>query len=128
MAGRRQPGAQRPAGAAGGPRPGAGGGTDGARRGVVELGRGQRHSMSETAQTSGSAPARGRPLARPGQRRAQRRRNVAPLLFISPWIIGLLIFTLWPVIYSAYLSFTDYDVINAPNWVGLDNYRQMAED
>jgi multiple sugar transport system permease protein len=56
------------------------------------------------------------------------RETRAALLFISPWIIGFLIFTLWPVIYSGYLSFTDYDVINPPRYVGLDNYREMLED
>lgn len=52
----------------------------------------------------------------------------AALLFISPWIIGFLIFTAWPVINSAYLSLTDYDVINDPSFVGLDNYRALFED
>ncbi|GAA2108984.1 sugar ABC transporter permease [Microlunatus panaciterrae] len=59
---------------------------------------------------------------------AERRDTRAALLFISPWIIGFLVFTLWPVIYSAYLSLTDYDVINAPTFVGLDNYRQLLGD
>ncbi|MEV4013758.1 sugar ABC transporter permease [Nonomuraea angiospora] len=52
----------------------------------------------------------------------------AALLFISPWIIGFLIFTAWPVINSAYLSLTDYDVINDPSFVGLDNYKALFED
>ncbi|MFI7614575.1 carbohydrate ABC transporter permease [Nonomuraea terrae] len=52
----------------------------------------------------------------------------AALLFISPWIIGFLIFTAWPVINSAYLSLTDYDVINDPNFVGFDNYVTLFED
>lgn len=52
----------------------------------------------------------------------------AALLFISPWIIGFLVFTAWPVINSAYLSLTDYDVINDPNYVGFDNYVQLFED
>jgi multiple sugar transport system permease protein len=61
--------------------------------------------------------------------RARRRRDTrAALLFISPWAVGFLVFTAWPMLYSAYLSLTDYDVINAPRFVGLDNYRQMAED
>jgi multiple sugar transport system permease protein len=64
----------------------------------------------------------------PGRRRAERRELMAALLFISPWIIGFLIFTAWPVLYSAYLSLTDYDVINDPNFIGLDNYAAMVED
>ena len=65
---------------------------------------------------------------RPGRLRARRRETLSALLFISPWLVGFLIFTLWPVIYSGYLSLTDYDVINNPNFVGLDNYTAMFED
>ncbi|GAA1668202.1 sugar ABC transporter permease [Nonomuraea maheshkhaliensis] len=66
--------------------------------------------------------------------RASRRRSLqwietrAALLFISPWILGFLIFTAWPVINSAYLSLTDYDVINDPSFVGFDNYVTLFED
>jgi len=65
---------------------------------------------------------------RPGRLRARRCETLSALLFISPWLVGFLIFTLWPVIYSGYLSLTDYDVINNPNFVGLDNYTAMFED
>jgi multiple sugar transport system permease protein len=67
----------------------------------------------------------------PAPRAARRRRRSetrAALLFLSPWILGFLIFTLWPVLYSGYLSFTEYDVINDPTYVGFDNYREMLED
>jgi multiple sugar transport system permease protein len=52
----------------------------------------------------------------------------AALLFISPWLIGFMIFTAWPVINSAYLSLTDYDVINDPSFVGFDNYVTLFQD
>jgi multiple sugar transport system permease protein len=58
----------------------------------------------------------------------QRRETRAALLFISPWIIGFLVFTAWPVIYTGYLSFTDYDVINNPTFVGFDNFKELLED
>jgi multiple sugar transport system permease protein len=58
---------------------------------------------------------------------ARRERNAA-LRFISPWIIGFLVFTAWPILYSAYLSLTDYDVLSDPNFVGLENYERMAQD
>ncbi|WP_435737609.1 sugar ABC transporter permease [Cellulosimicrobium sp. PMB13] len=58
---------------------------------------------------------------------ARRERNAA-LRFISPWIVGFLVFTAWPIVYSAYLSFTDYDVINDPTFVGLENYQEMVQD
>ncbi len=56
------------------------------------------------------------------------RDTRAALLFISPWIIGFLVFTAYPVIYTGYLSFTDYDVINDPTFVGFDNFKELLED
>jgi len=88
--------------------------------------------------TTGAAAGRGQPtpvgesaeVNRPQRRyRASRRRDtLAALAFISPWIVGFLLFTAWPVLYSAYLSLTDYDVINDPNFVGLDNYKELFAD
>jgi multiple sugar transport system permease protein len=60
--------------------------------------------------------------------RMKRRDTLAAVGFISPWIIGFAVFTAWPVIYSGYLSLTDYDVINDPSFVGLDNYRALFAD
>lgn len=65
---------------------------------------------------------------RPGQRAARRRSTRAALLFISPWLVGAVVFTLWPVLYSGYLSLTDYDVLTDPEFVGLANYEQMLAD
>src|SRR3982751_696959 len=48
--------------------------------------------------------------------------------FISPWVIGFLIFTLGPIIASAYLSFTTYNISSPPDWVGLQNYRNLFKD
>jgi multiple sugar transport system permease protein len=45
-------------------------------------------------------------------------------LFCLPWIIGLLVFTIGPIIVSFYLSFTQYDVLSAPEFIGLQNYHQ----
>ena len=69
--------------------------------------------------------------ARPGPRRSgssRGRDTRAALLFISPWIVGFLVFTLYPVIYTGYLALTDYDVINAPTFVGLENFQTLLED
>lgn len=72
------------------------------------------------------APAPSVPKRR---RRAQRREAVAGYLFISPWIIGFLIFTVISMSYSAFLSFTDYDLAtNAAPWVGTENYAQLFAD
>ncbi|MGN6221841.1 MAG: carbohydrate ABC transporter permease [Microbacterium sp.] len=63
-----------------------------------------------------------------GRRRARRRNLRAALLFLSPWLIGFAVFTAWPLIYSVYLSLTDYDVINDPNFVGGANYAELFSD
>ena len=68
------------------------------------------------------------PRRGPGAGRLRRQETRAALLFISPWIVGFLVLTAWPVLYTGYLSLTDYDVINDPTFVGLDNFRELLED
>ncbi|MBI3959553.1 MAG: sugar ABC transporter permease, partial [Chloroflexi bacterium] len=53
---------------------------------------------------------------------------IAFYLFASPWLLGLLIFTIGPMIVSFALSFTDYPVIVAPKWSGFSNYIAMFTD
>ena len=53
------------------------------------------------------------------------RKNWTGYLFISPWLIGFCIFTAVPFAASIYLSFTRYDVVSSPVWVGLANYRKL---
>ncbi|GIV70842.1 carbohydrate ABC transporter permease [Caldilinea sp.] len=65
---------------------------------------------------------------RPRLSRWRRREILDAYLFISPTVIGLLVFLLGPIIASAVLSFTDYDILTAPAWVGLDNYIQLFQD
>jgi len=50
------------------------------------------------------------------------KQNLKGYLFVSPWIINLAFFTIVPIIASAFLSFTKYDMINPPSWIGLTNY------
>lgn len=54
-----------------------------------------------------------------------KRRMLEGLLFISPWIIGFLGFTLYPLIYSAYISLTRYDMVREPVFIGFQNYKQL---
>lgn len=42
--------------------------------------------------------------------------------FITPWVIGLALFTFGPILASIYFGFTKFDVLGTPKWVGLDNY------
>ena len=51
--------------------------------------------------------------------------NRIALLFMAPWIIGFIFFTLGPIIASLYLSFTHYDLLTAPEWAGLANYQRL---
>jgi multiple sugar transport system permease protein len=53
---------------------------------------------------------------------------VAFYLFASPWLIGLVVFTLGPMLAAVALSLTDYPVIVAPKWVGLKNYAKLLDD
>ncbi len=55
--------------------------------------------------------------------------RVPGLAYISHYIIGLLVFTAFPFVSSFFLSFTDYDLMNPPQFNGVENYRYMfAED
>lgn len=56
---------------------------------------------------------------------AARRDLRNGLLFTSPWLVGLVVFTIYPTIASLYFSFTDYTVLKAPRWVGLANYVEL---
>ena len=57
-----------------------------------------------------------------------RREQRAAYLFLSPWLFGLLVFWLVPIIGSLLLSFSEWNIITSPEWVGLDNYRDMIDD
>ena len=53
-------------------------------------------------------------------------RSSAGYLFLLPWLIGFFGLTLGPVLASLYLSFTDFDLLRDPRWIGLDNYVRIA--
>ena len=53
------------------------------------------------------------------------RRDLTGYLFLGPWLIGFIVFTLGPVLASMYLSFTRFDLLTAPRWIGIDNYVRM---
>jgi multiple sugar transport system permease protein len=54
-----------------------------------------------------------------------KRQELTGYLFISPWLVGFLAFTLVPFVASIGLSFSRYDVVSSPAWVGLANYREL---
>lgn len=55
----------------------------------------------------------------------RRKEAIAGLCFVMPWIISLLVFTAYPVLASFYYSFTQYSIVQAPKWVGMENYVTM---
>lgn len=61
-------------------------------------------------------------------KRAARQDNKGALIFLAPWLLGLLIITIGPMFASFYLSFTDYNLLQNPNWIGLENYIRMLSD
>nr|WP_245685034.1 sugar ABC transporter permease [Streptomyces exfoliatus] len=83
----------------------------------------------ETA-PAGSASG-GRPPGAPGRTarpHRARRENLAGYLFMSPWIAGFLLLTAGPMVASLYFAFTDYNLFDAPKWIGLDNFTEMFGD
>jgi multiple sugar transport system permease protein len=54
--------------------------------------------------------------------------NRAAAFFLAPWFAGLALITVGPMAASLYLSFTDYSLLDAPEWIGLENYAGMLGD
>ena len=77
------------------------------------------------AATAAPAAASARQRAK---RRATWRRRGTVLLFLGPWIVGFSVFFGYPLVMSAYLSFTTYDLLSSPRWVGLGNYRYLLNE
>jgi multiple sugar transport system permease protein len=57
--------------------------------------------------------------------RRRTRQLLTGLLFASPWILGLLMFDVYPIGISFYYSLTSFSVLTPPVWVGLDNYVKL---
>lgn len=57
-----------------------------------------------------------------------RREALWAYAFITPWIIGFLIFTVGPMLASLFFSFTEYDIVTPPRWIGITNYVNLFHD
>jgi multiple sugar transport system permease protein len=55
------------------------------------------------------------------------RKNFAGYAFLTPWLVGFFLLAIGPILFSFYLSFTKYNVINPPSWIGFDNYEYMFQ-
>jgi len=54
----------------------------------------------------------------------EKRENLAGYLFIAPWLVGLIVFTAGPMIFSLLMSFSDWDIIRPARWRGVGNYNE----
>src|SRR6478609_796527 len=68
----------------------------------------------------------GRVAARPARpSRTRQRRRLIVLAFLAPTLLGLAIFFVYPLVASIYYSFTRFDLVSAPQWIGLRNYEYL---
>ncbi len=69
-------------------------------------------------------------VARTRGARPERRKGdgKAAAVFLAPWFAGLALITAFPLFASLYLSFTDYSLLSAPGWIGIENYTRMFDD
>ena len=68
------------------------------------------------------------PERRSARRKAAWRNRRLVLALMSPWLVGFAVFIAYPLVMSVYLSFTHYDLLNPPRWIGLANYKYMFGD
>ncbi|MHB8627530.1 MAG: carbohydrate ABC transporter permease [Aggregatilineales bacterium] len=56
-----------------------------------------------------------------------KREAAAGRALVSPWVVFFLVFEVFPIGSSLYLSFTQYNLFKAPQWIGLDNYKSLFD-
>ena len=61
-------------------------------------------------------------------RSGHRKEALQFYMAIAPWLMGFILFTAGPMLISLWTSFTDWDLLTDPQWVGLENYRSLATD
>ena len=61
-------------------------------------------------------------------RAARRREEGWAYLMLAPYLLAFLLFLVYPSLQGLYLSFTDWTMLTAPVWVGIDNYRAVLHD
>jgi len=82
------------------------------------------------ARRAGAAMAVIQEVARARGAARERRKGdgKAAALFLAPWFVGLILITAFPLVASLYLSLTDYSLLQAPAWIGVENYTRMFDD
>lgn len=83
----------------------------------------------EKAERASAGRPAGRTATGPDPRkRARRVQRLWATLFASPYLVHLVALTAWPIAALVYFSFTDYDAVTSPSWVGLDNFQRLLHD
>jgi multiple sugar transport system permease protein len=67
-------------------------------------------------------------MSRKGLSKGEARNLITGLLFVSPWLLGFLIWTLYPLASSIFYSFTRYDLVRPPIWIGIGNFTEIFTD
>jgi len=60
--------------------------------------------------------------------RMTKKYSLTPYLFLAPALVVIAVFVLYPILAVVYYSFTDYDIVTKPDWIGLSNYIQLMKD
>lgn len=55
----------------------------------------------------------------------RRKETITAWLFLTPVLVGFLVFTAFSMVFSLYISFTNWNILSDPKWVGFDNYIQL---
>ncbi len=58
----------------------------------------------------------------------QKREAAAGYIYVAPWIVGFILLTVGPMLASLYFSFTNYNIISPPSWIGIGNYTELFQD
>jgi multiple sugar transport system permease protein len=77
--------------------------------------------MTRTTATA-ALPPKAKTFRRSGIKKGD---NLAGYLFVGPWLFGFLALTVIPMLASFFFSFTNYDILSPPKWVGLQNFKKM---
>lgn len=78
-------------------------------------------------QTTASVTAAGRDKTRP-RLTIRTKKNLYAYFFLAPWLIGFFVLTAGPLVGSLYYSFTDFNLLTAPHWIGFHNYSTMLNN
>ncbi|WP_425953359.1 carbohydrate ABC transporter permease [Xylanimonas sp. McL0601] len=84
--------------------------------------------MTTTSVRTPAAPARQPGVGTHKLHKKPKNDLRVALAFVAPATFGFAVFYLWPALRGIYFSFTEYSIMTAPTWVGLENFRKIVDD